>query len=239
MERIKRVVNKNYATISNVFLRDNRLSLKAKGFITLVFALPDDWDFSINGMVSIMKEGKGIVYGVISELKQCGYCNVTKIKDDKGRFADTIYQFFEEPQAESPLTENPHTENPDMDYPDMENPPQLITDSNLLIKKETINYEKGVFEDFRILFKGKKYGLDVEFKNFISKSKRGDVHLLLPALEREIEYRNKLRVNNKFVPDWKNLKTWINNKCWEQEFPEIENESNNQEQISKRKGAMI
>lgn len=135
MERIKRVANTNYTTISNFVLKDNRLSLKAKGFLTTIFALPEDWDFSINGMVSIVKEGKSSIYSVISELKEMGYCVITQPKDEKGRFSDTTYSFYEMPQTETPLMDCPLTDFPETDNPHTENQPQLNKDINKLLNK--------------------------------------------------------------------------------------------------------
>lgn len=74
MERIRRIKNADYTTISNVFLRDKSLSLDAKGFLTLVMSLPENWDFSVSGMVAIVKEGRNHVYKTIRELIGCGYC---------------------------------------------------------------------------------------------------------------------------------------------------------------------
>ena len=87
------------------------------------------------------------------------------------------------------------------------------------IKK--LNETKQIFEDFRKLYPGDKRGLETEFKNFLKKNKPGIANLLLPALHKEIEHRNKAQLKNMFVPGWKHLSTWINKKCWEQEFQPI------------------
>lgn len=122
MNKVKRIKSKEYTTISNVFLRDENLSLKAKGFLALVMALPNDWDFSINGIVAIVKEGKTAIYSVIKELKENGYCKVDTIRDEKGKVVGNDYSFYE---------------NPNMENPNMGNQPQQNIDSNkLLIEKE-------------------------------------------------------------------------------------------------------
>lgn len=64
--------NKEYTTISNIFLKDKNLSLKAKGFLAVVMSLSDNWDFTINGICAILKEGKSSVYTTIYELKKYG-----------------------------------------------------------------------------------------------------------------------------------------------------------------------
>ena len=122
MNKVARRKTSKYTTISNVFLRDKNLSLKAKGFLTVVMALPDDWDFSIKGICSILKEGKSAIYGIVQELKENRYCKTTPSRDEKGLILGLDYMFYEEPYEEEPQQDNPHTENRDMD-----NMPQLNT----------------------------------------------------------------------------------------------------------------
>lgn len=115
MNKVKRVKNENFTIISNVFLKDKNLSIKAKGFLAVVMGLPEDWEFSINGICSVLKEGKTSIYNVVDELKEYGYCYVQVNRDDKGRILGTDYTFFEEP----------HTCEPYMENPNMDNQPQL------------------------------------------------------------------------------------------------------------------
>ena len=121
MNIITRKRNSNYTTISNVFLRDVRLSCKAKGILAVIMGLPDDWDFSIRGILSITKEGRDAVYSAIKELKDYGYCEVSEQKDNNGKFNGYSYCFSDEALLQ-PLPEKPYPEKP---YP--ENPPQLNT----------------------------------------------------------------------------------------------------------------
>ena len=81
-----------------------------------------------------------------------------------------------------------------------------------------------IFEVFRKAFQGNKRGLQTELDNFLKKNRPETVHLLLPALEKEKQHRETLSGQKKFVPEWKNLSTWINQKCWEQEFTETGND---------------
>lgn len=127
MNKVNRKKTDNFTIISNVFLRDKDLSIKAKGFLAVVMGLPDDWDFTINGICSIIKEGKTAVYNVINELKEKRYCRIESCRDEKGQMAGNDYFFYEEPYSDQP-----HTENPNVD-----NKPQLSTN----IKKKAINKE--------------------------------------------------------------------------------------------------
>ena len=140
MNKVARRKTSKYTTISNVFLRDKNLSLKAKGFLTVVMALPDDWDFSIKGICSILKEGKSAIYGVVQELKENRYCKTTPSRDEKGLILGLDYIFYEEPYEEEPQQDNPHTENRDMD-----NMPQLNTkDDKENNKTKDLPKEEGI-----------------------------------------------------------------------------------------------
>lgn len=116
MNAIKREKNRNYTTISNVFLRDKNLSIKAKGFLAVVMSLPEDWNFTINGICAVLKEGRTAIYSAISELKANGYCKVELCKNEKGIITGNDYSFREIPKTEwIKENENPHTENRDTD----------------------------------------------------------------------------------------------------------------------------
>ena len=125
MNKVTRKKTSKYTTISNGFLRDKNLSLKAKGFLTVIMALPDDWDFSIKGICSVLKEGKTAIYGVVQELKENRYCKTTPNRNEKGLILGLDYVFYEEPYDEEPEQDYPHSDNRYMD-----NMPQLNTYEN-------------------------------------------------------------------------------------------------------------
>jgi len=78
-----------------------------------------------------------------------------------------------------------------------------------------------IFEEFRKKYPGTKRGSETELKNFLKKYDSKIAYLLLPALQIEKDHKDKLKSAGQFTPEWKNLSTWINNRCWEQEFPEV------------------
>ena len=96
MNAIKRIKNDNYTKVSNSFIRDKNLSLKAKGFLSLVMSLPSDWDFSINGICAVIKEGKTSVYSIIKELRINKYCSYS-IFTNKGKIIKHNYIFYDTP----------------------------------------------------------------------------------------------------------------------------------------------
>lgn len=69
---------KNYTVMSNQHFHVQNMSLKAKGLLSLILSLPDDWEYSISGLSSICKESKGTIKSVLDELKQLGYLEVIK-----------------------------------------------------------------------------------------------------------------------------------------------------------------
>lgn len=107
-------VNKtgDYTVMSNTHFKEKEMSLKAKGLLSLMLSLPDNWDYSIAGLVSLSKDGKDSVMNALAELEEFGYLARTRMTDKQGRFAGYEYDIFENPQAEKPCAENPNTENP-------------------------------------------------------------------------------------------------------------------------------
>lgn len=144
--------NRDYCTINNTVLRDNRLSLKAKGLLVTMLSLPDDWDYSIQGLSSILKEGKDAVRAAVWELEQFGYVERVKDRSEGGQFSGYVYLIKEVPSFENtevaPLAENPTTVNPTTEKPTTENPPQLNT-KELSTKELTTTTKRDSIISFR------------------------------------------------------------------------------------------
>ena len=118
--------NTDYTTMSNYHLRDMDLSLKAKGLLSLILSLPEDWDYTIAGLACICREGKDAVRAGIAELESAGYIQRRQTHDETGAFAGNEYVIFEAPQP--PLSENPSTGNPSTGNPLTENPTEQNKD---------------------------------------------------------------------------------------------------------------
>jgi hypothetical protein len=91
--------NKNYSVMSNRHLKNKNLSLKAKGLLSVMLSLPNDWNYTIGGLVAISKENETTIKTTLNELKQNGYLTVTKLNPNQsktGRF-EYIYDVFENP----------------------------------------------------------------------------------------------------------------------------------------------
>lgn len=143
--------NKNYTTMSNVHLRDLNLSLKARGLLSTILSLPDNWNYSIGGLASICKESETCIKSVLKELKETGYMVVEKLYSDEsgtGKFK-YVYNIFENPEDSKELREqlnkkesertsrgvNPPVEVPEVEaiplykYTDIQNTEQLNTEN--------------------------------------------------------------------------------------------------------------
>ena len=119
---------KNYTVMSNTHLRDKSLSLKAKGLLSVMLSLPDNWDYSIAGLVAISKENETAVKSALSELKDNNYVVVTKenpTKSNGGRIKYT-YEVYEEPYKQK--IEKQDTENLGVEHQQVEIHGQLSTD---------------------------------------------------------------------------------------------------------------
>jgi len=89
--------NKNYTIMSNYHLQDRNLSYKAKGLLSFMLSLPEDWDYSINGLVAISKEGVKAIKNILQELQHCGYLVIEKKQNEIGQF-EYEYLIYEYPE---------------------------------------------------------------------------------------------------------------------------------------------
>lgn len=109
-DKIK-MVRSNFSQVPNDLLRDENISLKTKGLYSLIYSLPENWDFSINGIVCIVKEGRKAIDTAIKEMIENGYC-IRKSNRKDGKFDGFEYEFLVSPHRPFPHTEKPHTEKP-------------------------------------------------------------------------------------------------------------------------------
>ena len=117
----------NYTVMSNHHFKEKKMSLKAKGLLSLMLSLPDDWDYSISGLATLSKDGKDSIMSALAELEKFGYLTRKRLTDDKGRFAGVEYNIFEIPQPKNPIPEKSNEDNENADKSNAENPAQLNT----------------------------------------------------------------------------------------------------------------
>jgi hypothetical protein len=120
--------NANFTVMSNYHFKEKKMSLKAKGLLSLMLSLPDDWDYSIAGLTTLSKDGRDGVMSALGELEKFGYLQRERVTNDKGQFAGVEYNIYEQPQ-EKPVSEKPNQENSTSEKPNSENREQLNTNS--------------------------------------------------------------------------------------------------------------
>ncbi len=144
--------NSNYTIMANYHLRDTRLSLKAKGLLSIMLSLPPEWDFTLAGLARISKEGISAIRAAVVELEETGYVVRARVRNEAGQLTETEYTIYEFPQngeqddsgeeprptdhpgtngsmlphespvCSSPALEKPTSENPTLDNPTLGNP---------------------------------------------------------------------------------------------------------------------
>ena len=141
--------NKGYTVMSNHHLRNKDLTLKAKGLLSQMLSLPEDWDYTLAGLSRINRESIDAIRTAVWELEKAGYITRRQGRDEKGKMTAIEYTIYEQPQPpglenpilENPTADNPILENPTTDNPTSENPMQLNKDIQKtdLPKKEKSN----------------------------------------------------------------------------------------------------
>ena len=114
----------NFTVMSNYHFKEKKMSLKAKGLLSLMLSLPDDWDYSVAGLATLSKDGKDSIMTALAELEKFGYLTRKRLVNDKGQFDGIEYNIFENPVAVKPTLDKPIE-----DEPILEEPQQLNTNS--------------------------------------------------------------------------------------------------------------
>lgn len=127
---------KGFTVMSNYHFQDKEISLKAKGLLGLMLSLPSNWDYSVNGLVAIVKENKAAVQTALKELEEHKYLKRTRVQDETGRF-DYIYDIYEKPYDKLPWTENQCTDIQCTEVQCTENQPQINTNKQSTNKQNT------------------------------------------------------------------------------------------------------
>ena len=119
---------RDFTVMSNYHLRDVELSLKAKGLLSLMLSLPEDWDYTTKGLACICKDGVDSITSALKELESHGYLTRQRIRYENGRLGDITYTIHErpvEPEAKKEKEEAPEPGEPEQEKPERENPRQV------------------------------------------------------------------------------------------------------------------
>lgn len=154
---------KDFTIMSNHHLRNRTLSLKAKGLLSLMLSLPEDWDYTTKGLAQICKEGVDSISTALKELEKHGYLTRHRIRYKNGQLGDVEYTIHERPLDHNERGISPDQEDPEQVKPIQDTPAQLntnIQNTNLSINLSALStdYKGGgiksnLTEGTRILYR--------------------------------------------------------------------------------------
>ena len=197
--------NKDYTTISNYHLRDKNLSLKSIGLLTIMLSLPDDWDYSLEGLTKITKDGLASVRTAIKELEDNKYLVRNQGRNKNGKFGDIEYLVYETPICEKSISVKPKAEKPIS-----ENRTQLNTNITKELNNKILNNNK------KEIIKEKRYfeddNLNDLFKDFLSMRKKikavnsdRAITLLINKLSKYDDKTKIKMIENSIENSWKGI----------------------------------
>ncbi|MCU5582870.1 DnaD domain protein [Bacillus toyonensis] len=219
--------SKNYTTINNTGLRDERLSWKAKGILAYILSLPDDWVFYMEEISTHAKDGIDSLRVGVKELKKFGYVRRFPVKNEKGKITNWETIIYEVPQVE-----NPHMEKPQVEVPFMENP-TLLSTKELSTNKQNTDIQSSSSSSSIFSFYENNFGI---LNSFIAESISQWVNdtseeLVQASMERALKQQKKWNYAEGILKQWvnKNIRTLADVNAAEIEFKNkgIKGEKNN------------
>ena len=225
-QRIRVHKTKDYTVMSNYHLKEKGMSLKAKGLLSVILSLPDDWDYSIAGLAAISKENETAIKSALQELKEFGYLKITKKmpnETDTGRI-EYCYDIFERPikkqEGEKQGVENLGVEFLGVEFLGVENQGQLntnkeTTNNKVKTTKDIIDQWNNEFEEVWNEYP-KKQGKTNAQKAFLKARKDGvGKDTILNGLR---AYKAFLEANKTDFKYIKQGSTWFNQQCWNDDY---------------------
>lgn len=194
--------NNNYTVMSNYHLRDHDLSYKAKGLLSFMLSLPEDWDYSLAGLCSISKESRDGIRSILKELQEHHYVEIEKVRGDKGYF-EYNYLIYEIPHfidLENQQT-NPDMENPHLDNPNVEMATQINTNKQNT-KKQIDKDDKTKISSFFIEEEHNILTLELINRGFINET---DIQIyyydkLFDELLKDNSYKDLIQIVHYIIP---------------------------------------
>lgn len=211
----------DFSVIDNHVFKDKELTLKAKGLLTTILSLPEDWKYSIEGLTSLCADGTTSVTSALNELIDRGYITRTQSVDESGRFNGYIYDIYEKPQepcSENPITDNAFTDNSTVSNTNISNTKVLNTKeldiSPIPPTEKIITTVELLFKEFWAAYprKDDKKRAWLKFKSI------KNIKEVFPDIMADVENKKKSEQWNKnggqFIPM---PSTYLNNERWNDE----------------------
>lgn len=204
MSKVRVHKTSNFTVMSNHHFKEKRMSLKAKGLLSLMLSLPDDWNYNIPGLVTLSKDGKDGVMSALGELEEFGYLTRERLTNDKGQYTGIEYNIYEEPQKDFPISEKPTSDKQNSENPTSDKPPLLNTNS--------INH---LFNKLFMLLNTKDEELLLLYQEYIKVRDNMQSPLTEEGLDKLIKRSKRLSKNNikvekvlleaAIINNWKNV----------------------------------
>ena len=209
----------NFTVMSNYHFKEKKMSLKAKGLLSLMLSLPNDWNYSVAGLVTLSKDGKDSVMSALAELEKFGYLTRSQLVNEKGQFSGVEYHIYEQPQSEKPVAENANTENANTEKSHAENPAQLNTNQSITKNNKNIKElnTKPISDSelYEILLNVENYELAELYKEYTEFRATTDAPLTAQGLKMLIKRCERLSgfgvsvqmamVETALIQGWKNV----------------------------------
>ena len=221
----------NYTVVDNAIFKDKELSIKSIGLLCIMLALPDSWNYSIAGLVSIVSDGESAVRSALKELEEAGYFRREQVREG-GKITKTEYIISEYKNCEKPLVENPVVENPVV-----ENQPQVIT-NKVNTNKSTTNNKYIYEQEFEKLWElyPRKQGKKEACAHYVKARKNGTTS---EEVEKGIvAYANYIKATNTEERYTKHGSSFFSQQAWQDEWRVRDDiqRTNNRTTNSQRRG---
>ena len=226
-----------FTVIPQGIVRDTRLSLKDIGLLISMLSLPDNWEFSENGLEAIFEhDGQASIRTGLKKLEECGYLKRERVRGSDGRMKAVNWYLSEYPAFEKPHLEKPHLENPNVVKPSWENPPQSNTNQSNTkepsIKESNTDETKSAAAlpsadavsletEFDILWKlyPRKEGKSTAERDYIKarkdKKRPATFEEVQQGIKRYAAYIKAEKIERRYI---KQGSTWFHQRCWEDEY---------------------
>lgn len=211
----------HYTIVSNAWARDERLSLKSRGLLTLILSHRVGWNITIESLARTNPEGRAAIRTAVNQLEEFGYLTRERLQDEGGVFMGYDYVLTDPPSCENrtPPFDN---QTPPFDYPTTDNPTTdnrtpKKTNSKKTNNKNTPAAESGdEFESFWSAYpatqKGSKKTADVKYRALLKKMTHDDI---MNRLEHYKRSRERTERSGEFVPKAPHVTTWLNQERWD------------------------
>ena len=196
----------DYTVMSNHHLKNRALSLKAKGLLSLILSLPDDWDYTLRGLAYISLESVDSVRKAVTELENEGYITRTRERDEQGRLRGTEYIIREQPISEKPTLEKPTLENPILGKPTLDKPTQAkpTLENPTQLNKKIYNKNKSSMYEEIPQSNQSKEGTETELTEILQKcelkSFESKTAQMLESAVRVLYYKQSIKLSGAVLP---------------------------------------